>query len=186
MTSTDSPTIRYQRLSGDEAGALLDELSPVFAEVYSEPPYLMGDEELALFRDRFQTQRNQQGFSLVTARAGAGLIGFVFGVTLLPTTTWWSRLLSPLPPDLTAEWPGRTFAMIELVVLAPWRRRGIARTMHDILLSDRTEERATLTARPEAAAAQAAYASWGWQKVGHKTNPLPGNPLYDILVKPLP
>jgi hypothetical protein len=57
--------------------------------------------------------------------------------------------------------------------------------MHDMLLSDRPEERATLTARPDASAAQTAYARWGWRKVAEKTNPLPGNPVYDILIKPL-
>ena len=73
----------------------------------------------------------------------------------------------------------------KLAVRRPWRRRGIARRMHDLLLRDRPEERATLTARPDAYAAQAAYATWGWRKVAQKTNPLPGDPVYDILIKPL-
>jgi hypothetical protein len=33
--------------------------------------------------------------------------------------------------------------------------------MHDLLLKDRKEERATLTVLPQADAAQAAYARWG-------------------------
>jgi len=121
----------------------------------------------------------------VTAKAESGLVGFVFGVTLLSTIVWWSRLLTPVPKKMSAERPGRTFAVIELVVRRPWRRRGIARRMHDLLLRDRPEERATLTARPDAYAAQAAYATWGWRKVAQKTNPLPGDPVYDILIKPL-
>src|SRR5207247_382999 len=104
---------------------------------------------------------------------------------LLPTSPWWNRLLTPLPPEMSKEWPGRTFAVVELVVRRPWRRRGVAQRMHDNLLADRPEERATLTVRPDAQAAQAAYAKWRWRKVAQKTNPLPGDPVYDILIKPL-
>jgi ribosomal protein S18 acetylase RimI-like enzyme len=144
----------------------------------------MGSDELRLFRERFERHRHQAGFSLVTARAGPTLVGFLYGFTLPTTSTWWTAPLAPLPSALTDEYEGRSFALIELVVRAQWRRRGIARTLHDMILKDRLEERATLTARPEAHAAQAAYAQWGWQRVGQKRNPLPGNPIYDILVKP--
>jgi len=185
MSTAERPEIEYQKHDGADASPLVDELTPVFAEVYAEPPYYMGQDEVALFRERFDRQRQQEGFSLVTARADGALVGFVLGVPLQPTSTWWSRLLTPLPPEVTEEWPSRTFAVIELVVCAPWRQRGIARTLHDTLLQGRPEERATLTARPEATAAQAAYAAWGWRRVGQKRNPLPGDPIYDILVKPL-
>lgn len=70
-------------------------------------------------------------------------------------------------------------------VRAPWRRQHLAQAMHDLPLKDRHEERATLTVLPTTAPAQAAYQKWGWQKVAEKRNPLPGSPLFDVLVKPL-
>jgi hypothetical protein len=57
--------------------------------------------------------------------------------------------------------------------------------MHDLLLHDRPEERATLTVLPAAAPAQAAYRKWGWHRVAQKRNPLPGSPLFDVLLKQL-
>jgi hypothetical protein len=57
--------------------------------------------------------------------------------------------------------------------------------MHDLLLKDRPEERATLTVLPAAAPAQAAYRKWGWHKMAQKRNPLPGSPLFDLLIRPL-
>jgi hypothetical protein len=75
---------------------------------------------------------------------------------------------------------------VEMLVRKPWRRQHVAETMHDLLLSNRTEERATLTVLPEAIPAQRAYAKWGWQKVGQKRNPLPGSPAFDVMVKDLP
>jgi hypothetical protein len=108
-----------------------------------------------------------------------------FGVTLQPTTPWWQNLVTPLPTEVTREYLGRTWALVELLVREPWRRRHIAQTIHDRLLSGRLEERATLTVLPTAAAAQAAYAKWGWQKAAQKRNPLPGSPIFDVMLKQL-
>jgi hypothetical protein len=38
---------------------------------------------------------------------------------------------------------------------------------------------------PAAASAQAAYATWGWRKVAQKRNPLPGSPIFDVMIKDL-
>jgi hypothetical protein len=57
--------------------------------------------------------------------------------------------------------------------------------MHDLLLKDRPEERATLTVLPAAAPAQAAYQKWAWRKVAQKRNPLPGSPLFDVMLRDL-
>lgn len=170
-------------LDGEQAGQHLDEYSALYSEVYAEPPYEWGAEHNALFRERFEVQRKQDGFTLVEARADDTLVGIGFGVTLQPTTPWWRDLLTPLPEHITREYPGRTFALVELLVPAPWRRRHVASTVHDLLLAERSEERATLTVLPAATAAQAAYRKWGWQTVAQKRNPLPGSPVFDVMVK---
>lgn len=167
------------------ARARLDALYDIAGEVYAEPPYYEGPDDAADFRERTERQISQRGFELVTAQAEDRIVGFSFGFTLPPDTGWWDDLVTPLRRELTEEWDGRTFALIELIVRAPWRRRGVGRALHDALLADRPEERATLCASPEAESAQAAYASWGWRKVGEKPLPLAGNPVYDVLVLPL-
>ncbi|HUY46399.1 MAG TPA: GNAT family N-acetyltransferase [Streptosporangiaceae bacterium] len=174
-----------QKVDGDTAAAHVDELRALYAEVYADPPYEWGADSTVLFAERFETQRQLEGFVLVEARDGNELAGIAFGFTLPPTTGWWQGLLIPVPAEVIAEQPGRTFALIELLVRVPWRRQGVARTMHDLLLTDRPEERATLTALPATAPAQAAYRKWGWQTVSQKRNPLPGSPLFDVLVKEL-
>lgn len=68
---------------------------------------------------------------------------------------------------------------------APWRRQHIAEAIHDRLFANRVEERATLTVLPAAAAAQAAYRKWGWRRVAQKRNPLPGSPVFDVMLKQL-
>jgi hypothetical protein len=180
--------VALEMISGDQAISQLDELRALYMDVYAEPPYEWGEEHAALFAERFQAQAHEDGFALVEAREDQDLVGIVFGLAVQPvsgSSGWWRNVTSELPAQLTAEWPGRTFAIVELLVRAPWRRQHIAEDMHDLLLGDRTEERVMLTALPAAAAAQAAYQKWGWQKVSQKRNPLPGSPLFDVLVKQL-
>jgi ribosomal protein S18 acetylase RimI-like enzyme len=105
---------------------------------------------------------------------------------LRPSTSWWRDLTSRLPQDVTAEHPGRTFALTDLLVRAPWRRQGIGRELHDLILAGRGEERATATVLPAATAAQAAFRSWGWRKVGRTHGGEPGSPVRDVLVITLP
>lgn len=163
----------------------LDELTDLYAEVYAEQPYEWGAEHATLFAERFDVQRRQDGFILVEARERGKLVGMGFGVTLLPNTPWWRDLTTPLDKNVTEEYPNRTFALVELVVRAPWRRQHIAKSIHDRLLHNRIEERATLTVLPAAEAAQAAYRKWGWQAVARKRNPLPGSPVFDVMLKQL-
>jgi GNAT superfamily N-acetyltransferase len=178
--------ITLELLGGERAAAHLEELRALYAEVYAEPPYEWGDEHAALFVRRFQAQCRQDGFALVEARDGGDLAGMAYGLTAPPQSPgWWQDLTTALPAEVTTERPGRTFGLVELIVRAPWRRQGIAEAMHGLLLADRREERAVLTALPSAGPAQAAYRKWGWHKVAEKRNPLPGSPLFDLLVKEL-
>ena len=105
---------------------------------------------------------------------------------LRPATAWWRHLTTPLPQEVTAEHPGRTFALAGLLVRASWRRQGIGRTLHDLILDGRLEERATLTVLPAATAAQHAFHDWGWRKVARTRDLRPGSPVYDVLLAPLP
>lgn len=177
------PAVTFDRVDGDQATAIVDELTELYREVYAEPPYEWGEEHAVLFRERYEGQRQAPGFRLVTARVGGELVGFTFGVTLRPSTPWWQNLTAPLPAEMTREWEGRTFAVVELLVRAAWRQQGIGKRLHDLLLEGRCEERATLTVLPTAEVAQAAYDRWGWRVVGLKRNPLPGAPVFEVRVK---
>jgi GNAT superfamily N-acetyltransferase len=180
-----APELTFQLLDGTAAAGHAEELQTLHAEVYEAPPYRRAG-DAAQFAGRFRVQRRQPGFVLAEARHGGYLVGYALGMPLRPATSWWSDLTTPLPDDVTAERPGRTFAVADLLVRAPWRRQGIGRALHDLILSDRPEERATLTVVPAATAAQAAFRSWGWRKVARTRNQDPGSPVSDVLVRALP
>ena len=169
--------ITFQLLDGTQAEAHATELQAMRVEEW---------EDDGSFADRFRVLRRQPGFVLAEARHGGYLVGYAFGMPLRPSTSWWRQLTTPLPDEITAEHPGRTFALVELLVRASWRRQGIAETLHDLILADRPEERATLTVRPTAAPAQHALRKWGWRKVARTRDDGPGSPVSDVLIISLP
>jgi len=175
-----APGITLQLLSGQQAAGHAAEYQALHAQVLAEPPFGCG--EPGPFASRFRVRQRQPGFALAEARHGGYLVGYASGMPLRPSTDWWRHLTTALPEAATAEHPGRTFAVADLLVRASWRRQGIGRALHDLLLAGRPEERATLTVLPTAAAAQQAFHSWGWRKVARTRDPRPGSPLHDVLL----
>ncbi len=180
-----APDITFRLLDGTQAAEHAAELEDLHAEVYAEPPYRRKD-DAGLFAERFRVQRRQPGFVLAEARHGGYLVGYAAGMPLRPSTSWWRDLTIPVPDEVTAEHPGRTFALAELLVRPSWRRQGIGQTLHDLVLASRREERATLVVLPAATPAQNAFQNWGWRKVARTRDPRPGSPVSDVLVITLP
>jgi ribosomal protein S18 acetylase RimI-like enzyme len=180
-----TPEISFQLLDGMQAAGHAAELLALQSEVYAGLPYRRetGD---ARFAARFSVQVRQPGFALAEARSGGYLIGCAAGMPLRPSTSWWRDLTTPLPDQVTAEQPGRTFALIELLVRSSWRRQGIGRSLHDLILASRGEERATLVVPSTATAAQTAFQKWGWRKLARTRNSGPGSLASDVLLTDLP
>jgi ribosomal protein S18 acetylase RimI-like enzyme len=168
--------ISFERLDGREAAARAAELQSLHDEVYTD-----GDD----FSRRFGVHTRQPGFVLVAARSGGYLIGYAAGMPLRPSTSWWRQVTTTLPEQVTTEYPGRTFALVELLVRGSWRRRGVGRSLHALILTGRPEERATVCVPPTATAAQAAFQNWGWHKVARASNRA-GLPASDVLVTAIP
>src|SRR6202042_2895397 len=182
--SEATPDLTFEVLDGTAASAHAGELQALYAEVYAGPRGR--DEETARFTSRFRVQSRQPGYVLAEARRGGYLVGYAAGFPLRPSTSWWRHLTTPLPGDVTAEHPGRTFAVVDLLVRASWRRQGIGAALHGLVLATRPEERAMLTVAPSAGPAQHAFRAWGWRKVGRTRDPTPGSPVADVLLTPLP
>jgi len=176
-----APEITFQRLDGREAAEHAGELQALHAEVYAAAPFRR-EEDPGVFAGRLRVQSRQPGFVLAEARHGGYLVGYAAGMPLRPSTSWWRDLTTPLPEEVTAEHPGRTFALLDLLVRAAWRRQGIGRDLHDLVLTGRPEERATVVVPPAATPAQNAFQSWGWHKVARTRDPQPGSAVSDVLV----
>lgn len=159
-------------------------IGPVYeashADVIGDPFY-----SADRFIERVRGYVKAPGFELVAAHDDGAAIGLAFGYALPATARWWQGLTTPVPDGFTDETGRRTFALNELMVVPQWQGRGVAHALHDELLRHRSEERATLLVRENNAAAQTAYARWGWKKIG-KLQPYPDAPNFDAMILPLP
>lgn len=181
MTRLDE--LRLSRYDGAAARGLTNQLVEVYADVYADRvdnPFFSVDR----FAERLTRHQQAPGYALVTGEIAGTLTGYAYGASLRADTLWWDGLLDAVPAELIRETGRRTFALNEIMVRAPWRRRGIAGRLHNALLGGRAEERATLLVEQGNAPAKAAYVRWGWQHVGF-LQPFPDAPVYDSMLLPL-
>jgi len=169
-------------MDGAAAGRAEGAFTLVYAEAFAEEPYGETPDSVEVNFRRFRSQVRKKTFRGALARTGDGEpVGIAYGYPLSPRTGWWDRLTTPVTDELRREDGRRTFGLMELAVRAPWRRLGVARRLHEAVLADGTEERVLLNARPDVEAAQAAYRSWGYRKVG-EAHPWDGADLHDVMV----
>jgi ribosomal protein S18 acetylase RimI-like enzyme len=184
MSAPGGVTVRQQDSS--QAVALIDAICRLYDAVFSQPPFRWTDEESEHHRRSLAGLVTNPTFGLATAEAADELVGFAYGVGLAGDTAWWSRMTRSLPEELTVEWDGRTFAVIDLAVRQDFRKRGVGRALLDTLLANRSEERATLTVQPVATDTKAFYDHLGWQRLGTTKGPAGAvAPFFDVYLLPL-
>ncbi|MBW8485553.1 GNAT family N-acetyltransferase [Actinomadura parmotrematis] len=180
--------VRLRAGGRDLADEAFDAVCALHDEVFAEPPFAWGPDTAAGNVADLERLRGDPTFRLLLAEDAGRPVGYAYGHRLPVDHGWWGDFPEPLPPDLTAEWEGRTFALVSLALRAPWRGRGTGARIVRGLLAGRDEERAVLSVQPAATATQAFYRHLGWRPVGRK-GPLAGvtPPYWDIyLLSPLP
>lgn len=182
-----SPNILVRLGTSATAEACIEPIFQLYYQTFSKPPYQWSENEETAFRERLSRLATDASFGIATARDRDELVGFAYGYTLRPDTTWWQGFVTPVAEELTMEWEGRTFALIDFAVAEGWQGQGIGRRLHATLLGSRREARATLAMEPAAQQARIAYERWGWRVVGRLRGPATDfAPEFDILVRDLP
>lgn len=158
---TEQQTVIFEPMDPATAVARVGDLRAVYEVVYAEPPYTQGPDDADEFEQRLARQSAQPGFRLIAAVDGDQVVGFCYTITL-PAGRWWRGAQQDPPADLVGS---DKVAVVELVLLAPYRGRGMGRALLAAVLEGRPERWATLLAEPDAPA-RAIYAHWGWGQVG--------------------
>ncbi|GII34617.1 GNAT family N-acetyltransferase [Planotetraspora mira] len=134
------------------------------------------------FMTRFDAYTQREGFDLVMAYDGDEPVGQAWGWPLTSGTRWWDGLEAEPEPGFTVEDGTRTFAFSEIMVRRVWTGQGIAHALHDDLLANRQEQRATLLVRPDNTAAYTSYTRWGWRPVARLRPGWPDAPKMDVML----
>lgn len=163
-----------------------DGICDLYAVTFSSPPFVWTDGDDAEQRAMLTEALTSPTFDATVATAEQDVVGFAYGRRLPVNHGWWQDFTIALPPEVTAEWEGRTFALLDWAVAAKHRRGGIGRRLLDDLLARRREQRAILSVQPTAVDTQAIYHHLGWRKIGRK-GPMPRvrPPYWDIYARSL-
>ncbi|MEU8895612.1 GNAT family N-acetyltransferase [Nocardia sp. NPDC048505] len=186
------PDIEFRTHTSAEARELRSTVEEIFRHSYVQA-IESGDtfETPEAFMRRFDAYTHPErarGFELVMAWVDGVACGQTWGWPLFENTRWWGGLELDQGElaSFTAEDGKRTFALSEIMVRVEFAGKGIARAMHDELLGNRAERRATLLVDPLNTRAYQTYVHWGWSRVGVLRPAWPEAPLFDVLIRELP
>ncbi|MEV4438078.1 GNAT family N-acetyltransferase [Streptomyces sp. NPDC049577] len=174
--------VHLRRYEHADAKALRELLLDVHDECYahSDDPFDSRD-TFAGYLDRWS---GRTGWVCVIGYDDQEPAGYAYGAPLPADTRWWAPVDS-LNQAFTREDGRRTFAVSEIMVRPRWRGTGTARRIHDELLANRPEQRATLLVETSQPRVQALYETWGYKPVG-QTPQDQDTPALTAMVRPLP
>jgi ribosomal protein S18 acetylase RimI-like enzyme len=177
------PAVHIELGDANTADKVFEPVCQLYAAVFSAPPLNRPPEKLASQRRGLRSLMTEPTFGMAMAWSDDQLVGFVYGYALGTGTRWWEGFLTPVAEDITREWDGRTFVIIDMGVALSRQRLGVGKQLLNTLLASRPEERASLSVVPENKQAQAFYRRLGWQCVGRvKGAPHHAAPSFDIYV----
>lgn len=176
--------LRLDTLDRTAAATKVEALVACYLDVYRDSGPFHSEER---FRKQLAGHMDASRWQAVTATSDDGeLVGYLYGFALGPSTRWWEGLATEVEDGFVTEDGDRTAVVSELLVRAPYRRRGIAADLHDQYLTGRTERRVTLLVESDNTPAYSAYRSWGYQTVAKLRPAWEHAPLFDVMIMNLP
>jgi GNAT superfamily N-acetyltransferase len=178
--------VEFLRYNAHTAAASHAEVEDLYRRSYVER-IAQGDEfgRPEAFLRRFDAYVTNPTFDMIVAVCDGRWIGQAWGWPLTETSRWWHGLTTDEAADFTRENGRRTFALSEIMVDRDHAGRGVAHLLHDHLLAERPEERATLLVNPANTSARRAYDRWGWIQIGTLRPSWPGAAELDVMIRPL-
>jgi GNAT superfamily N-acetyltransferase len=180
------PEVEFLHHDAPGAAWLRAEVEDLYRRSYVER-IARGDEfgRPDAFMRRFDAYVTNPSFTMVVASFGGRWIGQAWGWPLTRTSRWWQGLRTDEGAGFTREDGRRTFALSEIMVDLAHAGRGVAHALHDRLLADRPEGRATLLVNPANTTARCAYERWGWVQAGTLRPSWPGAAELIVMIRPL-
>jgi GNAT superfamily N-acetyltransferase len=157
-------TITVVSLTRAEIEALQPEITAVYREAFSRPPYSKPELEVRLFERALPDHVERESFRLVGALTGepGTLLGFAYGYTCAAGQWWRGIVGAALPAPLMSTWPEGSFQFAEIAVRPEAQGQGIGGRLHDHLLDGLPHQRAVLSTLRAETPAYHLYRNRGW------------------------
>lgn len=155
MPAEADPGTRFGSVDAAGLDPWVDRLVGLYAQVYADPPWREGPDEVAAFRARLERHQARAGFraELSVAVGTGSLVGACYGYEsggVLPDEPFYRAVRAAVGPEAEGSLVGDVLQLPELLVAGTARRRGIGRRLLEAKLS--TERRAWLCTRSDAPA----------------------------------
>ncbi|MEU5915646.1 GNAT family N-acetyltransferase [Streptomyces sp. NPDC047141] len=162
----------------------VDEVTAPLIAAYAQvrkPLLHLPNYALPTFTERLERHRRERGFGAVLAFDSEGRpVGYAYGNTVESGDRWWARM-----GEVDARFTGApTLALKEIGVTIPYRGTGLARRIHDQLLTGRGEVYVSLMVNSTAGdgKVQRVYESWGYRVIG-TSRPSPESPVLSSMIR---
>nr|BEK69365.1 hypothetical protein KPHV_65920 [Kitasatospora purpeofusca] len=177
-----TPTIRYHTAEG--LSLIEQRLIDVYTEIYAVEAATDPFFSVERFTERLRAHARGPRWGCTLGEVDGHTVGYAYGFARTAAYRW-NGLITPAPTEMLEETDNRTFALCEVMVRANWRGTGAAHTLHEELLSQRTEARSHLLVEEEHPKVRALYERWGYTWMG-TMQPYPDSPRYDSMLRPIP
>lgn len=146
----------------------------------------LGSDEVAVRRQIVLRHMTYPGARALGVKAGADLVGFVYGMPN-DRTHWWSTVVEPyLRSNGHDHWLDDSFVITELHVHPAYQNRGLGRSLITTITDGAAEPRSILSAIDTDSPARALYRSLGYQDLARQVL-FPSAPKpYAVMGAPLP
>lgn len=156
----------FRHLSRWQAEQQQETLADEFVETFDDAPGAEYPDRQG-FLTAFNRAFPRAGFDLVVAGTGGRTAGHAYGYLVERPGDWWRALDRDAPLDLEElAVEGKVFALAELTVLPHHRRMGVAGRLIEHLAARTGAALMVARVAPGNTAARAAFASWGWTRLG--------------------
>jgi ribosomal protein S18 acetylase RimI-like enzyme len=174
---TPGSVLTVSHYTREHAAEVRQQLLDVYGEVYAKEAAKDSFFSLPRFTTRLDAHSSHHGWSCVIGSVGDNTVGYAYG---RPDSAQDWEDVTDTSKDVSGFAAG-TFGLCELMVRKAWRGTGIARALHDELMRDRPEARASLLVEETHPRVRATYQRWGYQTVG-RLRPTPDAPQYAAMV----
>lgn len=167
--------------------AVADQLSMIYREAFTMPPYEEDPLVAHQFRRSLSQHAKRPGFIIVVARArpAGPPIGFAYGYKCAPGQWWYDVVTDPLPEFQINYWFGDCFELVDLALLPKHHGVGIGSRLHDVLIGSLPHRTVALSTIRAETAALHLYRRRNWIILNPELQ-FPGiDRLYMLLVKKL-